>query len=350
MATPNYFVVKNGLAVGNTTFTRDVINNSGQFIGDWTGVIQDSYDQANIALSLAQSSYNQANSASSNTIYLQSVNDYQNTHISNVEGYSQSAYAESNTNAGAISIIQGVDLYQNTYIGNVESYAQSGYAQANSATTLAQDAYNYANTIAISGGSAIINDDNSTNNVFYITFANTTSGVLTNIDTSSANLTFNPSTGTLGSSSFEINQLANLSAANTVAQSLGTLVIDSFDITKYRSAFYQVQLEASDKFQSLSLNVLHNGSSAFISTYNYVTTAGTIGTFSADVVSGVLQLIYTPSQSPTAITFVRTIFAKTGPNVPIGDLGYTSDPVTIYFDAGFDADPVATTFDYGTFS
>ena len=75
MATNNYFVVKNGLAVGNTTYTKNVINSAGQFIGDPTGVIQSSYNTANAAVDSAQSAYNQANAAtnSASSAYLNSI-------------------------------------------------------------------------------------------------------------------------------------------------------------------------------------------------------------------------------------------------------------------------------------
>lgn len=63
MAANNYFVVKNGLAVENSTYTKTVINNAGQFIGDPTGVIQNSYDKANSANVLAQAAFDEANSA-----------------------------------------------------------------------------------------------------------------------------------------------------------------------------------------------------------------------------------------------------------------------------------------------
>ena len=55
-------MVKNGLAVENSIYTKTVINNVGQFIGDPTGVIQNSYDKANSANVLAQAAFDKANS------------------------------------------------------------------------------------------------------------------------------------------------------------------------------------------------------------------------------------------------------------------------------------------------
>ena len=106
---------------------------------------------------------------SSNVSYLQGVNLTQNTNITAVDNYAHSAYAQANTNAGSITVIQGVDnsqntrmsviegvdLGQNTAITAVDNFAHSAYDKANSATTLAQNAYNTANTKLNSSGGTI---------------------------------------------------------------------------------------------------------------------------------------------------------------------------------------------------
>lgn len=89
----NFFIAKNGLAVGNTTSTKAVVDNSGR----WIGVpIADSYAR------------DLANSASANTIYTQGVDDYQNTQIISVNQFAQAAYNQANTGSGSgITIITG---------------------------------------------------------------------------------------------------------------------------------------------------------------------------------------------------------------------------------------------------
>ena len=83
---------------------------------------QAAFDKANAANSLAQAAYNQANtgldqyardtanSASANTIIIQGVDSTQNTNI---------------------TIIQGVDTWQNTQITNINSLAQGAFNKAN---------------------------------------------------------------------------------------------------------------------------------------------------------------------------------------------------------------------------
>jgi len=106
--------------------------------------IQPAFNQANAA-------FNQANTASSNTIYLQGVDASQNANIS--AAFTQANSAGSNTvyitgglntaNAN-IAYIFGVELSSN-------AYAQAAYAQANTANNLAQSAYNKANNIVVVG-------------------------------------------------------------------------------------------------------------------------------------------------------------------------------------------------------
>ena len=118
------------------------------------------FAKANTVGTLAQASFDAANTAAANTIYTQGVNDTQNTNITNVNTFAGSAYDKANTadtkaqasfnvantNASDIAIIQGVNTTQNTNITNVNSYATGAYDKANSANVLAQAAYDKANT------------------------------------------------------------------------------------------------------------------------------------------------------------------------------------------------------------
>lgn len=281
----NFFIAKNGLAVGNTTSTKAVVDNSGH----WIGVpIEDAYAR------------DTANSASSNTIFTQGVDDTQNTDIS-------------------------------------------------FATNLAQDAFDYANTISVSSGLVNISDDNTTNNVFYINFTEQTRHTLTSIYTSTENLTYNPASGTLSSKSFNVGPDNNITSSNTSTLSLSSLTVDSIDIALYRSAFYQFQLESGAEFHILNVNIVHNGTNGFINTYGSLTSVESLGTFTVNLTSGFLNLIFTPVYPSTTITYVRSVMAKRSAGIPGGvPLGFLDEPITVYFDAGFVLDPVGTSFDYGT--
>lgn len=102
---------------------------------------------ANIAAvnTYAYSAYSTANSAQANTVVTQGVDATQNTNISLLQGAMTSANAN-------ITILFGIETTQNSNIAAVNTYAYSAYAQANSATTLAQAAFNLANTETIRSG------------------------------------------------------------------------------------------------------------------------------------------------------------------------------------------------------
>lgn len=113
-------------------------------------------------------------SLTSNTIYTQGVDTWQNTRITAIDSYASSAYAQANAannlaqsafnkannsvdqygrdtaNSASSNTVytQGVDTTQNTRITAVDSYASGAYIQANAANNLAQSAFNKANTAA----------------------------------------------------------------------------------------------------------------------------------------------------------------------------------------------------------
>jgi hypothetical protein len=88
---------------------------------------------------------------------------------------------------------------------------------------------------------------------------------------------------------------------------MGQAAIDSFPSAKYRSARYNVQITSGTSYQSIGVNVLHNGSTVTKVTYNDINTAGSLGTFDANIISGNLNLLFTPVNASTTIHFVREI-------------------------------------------
>ena len=140
------------------------------------------FAKANTVGTLAQASFDAANTAAANTIYTQGVNDTQNTNITNVNTYATGAYNQANTstvlaqaafdkaNTGVSSSVdqyardtantssantiytQGVDLTQNTNITNVNIFAGAAFDKANTADVKAQAAFDKANTGGGGGG------------------------------------------------------------------------------------------------------------------------------------------------------------------------------------------------------
>jgi hypothetical protein len=104
---------------------------------------QAAFDAANTAAggSIDQTARNTANSASSNTIVIQGVDDGQNNRMTIIEDIG----VNQNTR---ITMIEGVNTAQNTRITAVDTYATGAFSKANSANVLAQAAFNAANTAA----------------------------------------------------------------------------------------------------------------------------------------------------------------------------------------------------------
>ena len=121
-----------------------------------TGLAQAAFDKANTGVSTSTDDYARttSNTATNNIVILQGVNTTQNTRISSVDNTATAAYAKanaafdkantgvtssiddyarvtSNTATNNIVILQGVNATQNTNITNATSLAQAAYNQAN---------------------------------------------------------------------------------------------------------------------------------------------------------------------------------------------------------------------------
>ena len=88
-----------------------------------------------------------------------SVDSTQNTNITHVDNKAQAAFSSANTNATNLTnfteLFTGIEVSQNNRISTAENYVQSAFDKANAANSLAQAAYNQANTGG--GGSASSN-------------------------------------------------------------------------------------------------------------------------------------------------------------------------------------------------
>jgi hypothetical protein len=131
-----------------------------------------------------------ANSASSNTVIIQGVDNTQNTNITIATNAATAAFAQANATAGGlitanarITVVEGVDLTQNTNITAADAKAQA--------------AFNTANTKFNTSGGTITGDTVVTGNLtvtgtqFYANTVNLT--VVDNIITLNSNVTGAPS-------------------------------------------------------------------------------------------------------------------------------------------------------------
>jgi hypothetical protein len=372
--------------VNSAPTTLDTLNELAAALGDDPNFATTISTMVGVSGSYANSAYLQANTATTNSAtadqkavsagsYANSAYGQANTATTNAATadqravtsgvYANSAYSLANTNA---LLAQAAFDKANTGTSSstdtfARTQANSAYNQANTGTLLAQSAYDFANTLSISGGSSIgINNDVSTNSDFYVTFTSNTSGIVTSLNTSDTKLGYNPSTGTLKVESIDVTTSAKISS-NTVENTTGTqFIVDSFSVDDIRSAFYQVQIESSNGFEVLNLNIVHDDSNvslvSFGSSSNRLdygelenslntSTNTALGQFTATIVGNVLNLLFTPSVGYAVVSFIKNAIRKIAQFFPTGDLGFVGDNATAFYDLGYVADGQTSSVDYG---
>ncbi len=231
--------------------------------------------------------------------------------------------------------------------------ANLAFNQANSGIELAQDAYDFANTIAAGGATVTITNDVSDSNIVFPTFVKQTSGNTNVFFTSNNNLTYDTSNGALSLVQINLTPNTNISTGVNTEVQIANTILDSFSVNTYRSAFYQIQINHLLEFHVLNLNIVHDhpGSTVYSTKFGEVITNVSLGTFypTINMTSQMVEVHFTPTYPTlTGVTFNKTMFTRFGITVPVGDLGWVNEPVTVTFDAGFDLDPATADFDYGT--
>jgi hypothetical protein len=325
-------------------------------------IANSAYIQANASFQNSNSAIQSATSAGS---YANSAYTQANTATTNAAtadqravtsgSYANSAFAGANT-ADQKAVTSG-DYANSAFSGantadqkavTSGDYANSAYAQANNGTTLAQSAYDFANTLSGGGGSTVvIGNDVSTNSEYYITFTDKTSGSISLLNTSDAKLSYIPSSGTISVEAIDVTADATISSRSLENTSGNQFLVDSFDALTYRGAFYQVQIQSPGEYQVLNLNIVHNGSAPTVSTFGSAFTSSSLGTFTATIINGVLQLLFTPNVGLVIVSFIRNVIKKIRDLVPAGDLGYVGDTASVVFDSGYVEDSSSVSFDYG---
>ena len=310
---------------------------------------------ATAATSYANSAYLQANTATTNAATADqravTSGSYANSAFATANSADQRAvtsgdYANSAFGAANTATTNAATADQRAVTSG--DYANSAYTQANNGTILAQSAYDFANTLSGGGGSAlVIGNDVSTNSEYYITFTEKTLGSISLLNTSDAKLSYNPSSGTISVEAIDVTADATISSDSIEDISGNQFLVDSFDASTYRGAFYQVQIQSPGEYQVLNLNIVHNGSTPTVSTFGSAYTSSSLGTFTATIVGGVMQLLFTPNVGLVIVSFIRNVIKKIRDLVPAGDLGYVGDTASVVFDSGYVEDSSSVSFDYG---
>jgi len=94
--------------------------------------------------------------------------------------------------------------------------------------------------------------------------------------------------------------LVDSTISTTTSVGISTLVSIASSI--YRSANYQIQVIQGSNYNTTSINVLHDGTNAYMTEYGTLNQPVGIATFSAQINSGTIQLLGYPA-STNSTTF-----------------------------------------------
>ena len=105
--------------------------------------------------------------------------------------------------------------------------------------------------------------------------------------------------------------VVRIESASSTKTSTSQASVDSFTASTFRSAQYQVQITRGSSFQMTTINVLHDGTNAYLSEFGTIRTGVNLATFDADINSGSLRLLATPTSSDsTVFKITKTLTAS----------------------------------------
>ena len=95
--------------------------------------------------------------------------------------------------------------------------------------------------------------------------------------------------------------IVTLSSDTLTTTSTSTDTVSSISATVFRSATFQVQVTRGTQYHMTTINVIHNGTVAFMSEYGTIRTGAVLATFDADINSGNLRLRATPTSADSTV-------------------------------------------------
>jgi len=95
--------------------------------------------------------------------------------------------------------------------------------------------------------------------------------------------------------------IVTLSSDTLTTTSTSADTISSVSATVNRSATFQVQVTRGTQYHMTTINVIHNGTVAFMSEYGTIRTGAVLATFDADISGGNLRLRATPTSADSTV-------------------------------------------------
>lgn len=193
--------------------------------------------------------------------------------------------------------ITGNLVFSNTAFSNVIPTSDLTYFVGNSANRwgslyvgngIFSNAVTMANTLIVAGA--------TTMNTLTVTgelLGNLTANIVTIISTLS-----------MGSTPDLQQRMVSATTGGTAPQ-----VLDTFAVANFRTAKYLIQIDdlLANNYYSTEILVMHDGTNVLITEYSELITNSSMGTFSANIATGLVQLFFTPVSGNTSVKLFRTM-------------------------------------------
>lgn len=145
-----------------------------------------------------------------------------------------------------------------------------------------------------------------TNSVGFITSYTETS-TLDNVLLRGNSSSIGINVGVVTSTSFDLgNSTVSDKAIST--NSLLEETIDSFSISEYRSATYEIQITRGSSYHTTTLKILHDGVNVYLTEYGTIKTSTSLASFSSDISGNLVRILSTPSSNAeTNFKIIKTL-------------------------------------------
>ena len=97
------------------------------------------------------------------------------------------------------------------------------------------------------------------------------------------------------------SNIVRIDGATSTKTSTAQAPIDTFDAETYSAATYQVQVRRGSDYHTSSINLVHAGGSVYISEFGTIKTGASLASFDADLNSGNIRLLATPTSSNSTV-------------------------------------------------
>ena len=105
-----------------------------------------------------------------------------------------------------------------------------------------------------------------------------------------------------------ITPIIAIEAATSTTTTTSVSNIDTFVAATFRSAQYQIQISQGSNYHVTTLNVLHDGTTVYLSEFGTIRTGASLATFDADIDSGNVRVRATPTtDSSTVFKLTKTL-------------------------------------------